>query len=80
MAGNVFEWCADRFHPDTPAHRSDMQVEVRPSPRRVLKGGAWHAGASRLRGSARWSFTPDLRDNVVGFRIAFDCVGFEGAP
>jgi gamma-glutamyl hercynylcysteine S-oxide synthase len=76
MAGNVCEWCADRFRPDTPAHRGDMQVEVRPSPRRVLKGGAWHTGAPRLRASARWSFTPDLRDNVVGFRVAFDCLGF----
>jgi formylglycine-generating enzyme required for sulfatase activity len=52
-----------------------MPVDVRPSPRRVLKGGAWHTGASRLRAAARWSFTPDLRDNVVGFRIAFDCAG-----
>jgi gamma-glutamyl hercynylcysteine S-oxide synthase len=76
MAGNVFEWCVDRFHPDTPDHRGDMQVDVRPSPRRVLKGGAWHTGASRLRAAARWSFTPDLRDNVVGFRVAFDCADF----
>jgi formylglycine-generating enzyme required for sulfatase activity len=76
MAGNVFEWCADRFHPDTPARRGDTQIEARPSPRRVLKGGAWHTGAPRLRASARWSFTPDLRDNVVGFRIVFDCADF----
>lgn len=76
MAGNLFEWCADPFHADGPARRGHMQVEVRQSPRRVLKGGAWHTGAQRLRASARWSFTPDLRDNVVGFRIVFDCVGY----
>jgi formylglycine-generating enzyme required for sulfatase activity len=75
MAGNLFEWCVDPFHEDAPARRRSSRAEQRPSSRRVLKGGAWHTGASRLRASARWSFTPDLRDNVVGFRVVFD--GFE---
>jgi gamma-glutamyl hercynylcysteine S-oxide synthase len=73
MSGNLFEWCVDCFHRDTPERRgSGMLIESRPSLRRVLKGGAWHTGEARLRCSARWSFTPDLRDNVVGIRLAFD--------
>lgn len=74
MAGNVFEWCSDYFHADTPLRRAEYLIEQRVSPRRVLKGGAWHTGASRLRASARWSFGPDFRDNVVGLRIAHSVI------
>lgn len=72
MAGNVFAWCLDPFHFDTPARRqAGALLERRPSPRRVLKGGAWTTGAARLRSAARWSYTPDLRDNILGFRVAY---------
>ena len=46
-------------------------MEKRPSGRRILKGGAWTTGATRLRGSARWFYMPGLRDNVQGFRVAY---------
>jgi formylglycine-generating enzyme required for sulfatase activity len=73
MAGNVFEWCSDFYHFDTPTRRSGHAfVESRPSGRRVLKGGAWTTGDDRIRLAARWSYTPDLRDNILGFRVAFD--------
>jgi iron(II)-dependent oxidoreductase len=73
MSGNVFEWCVDYFHPDTPARRAGENfIEDRPSNRRVLKGGAWTTDADRIRLAARWSYTPDLRDNILGFRVAFD--------
>jgi len=78
MSGNVFEWCTDYYHFDTPARRSGVDfVEDRPSERRVLKGGAWTTDADRIRLAARWSYTPDLRDNILGFRIAFDADHFE---
>ncbi|MCG7585296.1 SUMF1/EgtB/PvdO family nonheme iron enzyme [Photobacterium sp. OFAV2-7] len=73
MAGNLYEWCSDYFHTDTPQKRNmDFYREERVSRRRVLKGGAWTTDASRLRAAARWSYTPDLRDNIIGFRIAQD--------
>jgi formylglycine-generating enzyme required for sulfatase activity len=73
MAGNVHEWCADFFHYDTPTRRTNSNlVEQRPSTRRVLKGGAWTTGSGRLRVAARWSAPTNLRDNVVGIRLACD--------
>ena len=72
MAGNLFEWCLDFFHFDTPAkRRQEALVERRHSGRRMLKGGAWTTGATRLRVSARWFYMPGLRDNVQGFRVAY---------
>jgi len=72
MAGNVHEWTRDAFQFDTPArrHAGDF-VENRPSARRVLKGGAWTTDETRLWISARWSYQPGLRDNVVGFRVVY---------
>lgn len=76
MSGNVYEWCQDFFHADTPAKRSSANLfELRASRRRVMKGGSWGSGASRLRPAARWSSPPELRDNVIGFRLVRDeCV------
>jgi gamma-glutamyl hercynylcysteine S-oxide synthase len=73
MAGNLFEWTLDTFHVDTPAQRTQhLMVEQRVSPRRVAKGGAWTVGESRLRCAARYSAVPELRDNIIGFRVAYD--------
>jgi gamma-glutamyl hercynylcysteine S-oxide synthase len=73
MAGNVYEWCLDFFHSDTPVRRASTNlIEMRPSRRRVMKGGSWGSGASRLRPSARWSSPAELRDNVIGFRLVRD--------
>lgn len=73
MAGNAFEWCLDFFHADTPVLRTSTNlVETRPSRRRVMKGGCWGSGASRLRASARWSSPAEMRDNIVSFRLIYD--------
>ena len=73
MSGNVFEWCSDFFHVDTPRRRCGVCFkETRRSNRRVLKGGAWTTDDDRIRIAARWSYTPDLRDNILGFRVVFD--------
>jgi gamma-glutamyl hercynylcysteine S-oxide synthase len=79
MAGNVYEWCLDFFHSDTPTLRSTANpIELRPSRRRVMKGGSWGSGSSRLRPSARWSSPAELRDNVIGFRLVHDLYASSG--
>jgi len=76
MAGNLYEWCLDFFHVDTPQRRSTLTWnELRPSKRRVLKGGAWTTGAPRLRASARWSLPPEVRDNILGIRLVREGAG-----
>ncbi|HEY2360416.1 MAG TPA: SUMF1/EgtB/PvdO family nonheme iron enzyme [Candidatus Angelobacter sp.] len=80
MAGNLYEWCLDFFHVDTPPRRSAaILAEIRPSRRRLLKGGAWTTGSDRLRASARWSQPPEVRDNIMGIRLVSDHTRPSGA-
>jgi serine/threonine-protein kinase len=56
MAGNVREWCADRF-----AEGSDE---------RVLRGGCWFFASTGARCAGRYALAPGNRGDTVGFRIA----------
>ncbi|MFI7015794.1 formylglycine-generating enzyme family protein [Streptomyces sp. NPDC050164] len=61
VAGNVWEWCADRFD---PAHTS-----------RAMRGGSYLCHASycnRYRVAARTGNDPDSSSGNVGFRVAAD--------
>jgi len=69
MAGNVWEWVADRYlnnyyssspysNPQGPATGSD----------RVLRGGSWNYGWYYLRSAGRYYYGPDNHDNDFGFR------------
>ena len=66
MAGNVYEWCADRYHPYG-------QPPPQGSRRRVLRGGGWSDEPACLRVASRRQDPPDLRGVVVGFRVACGC-------
>jgi formylglycine-generating enzyme len=71
MAGNVWEWCWDRYG----AYSSESGRDPRgPSSgaNRVGRGGAWSSGPPLLRATSRCGFAPVERNGDIGFRIARD--------
>ncbi len=77
MSGNVSEWVADWYADDYYARSPDKNPPGPPSGRyRVIRGGSWkaapHGGIDAFRVSNRYSFTPGLRFDYVGFRCARD--------
>jgi formylglycine-generating enzyme required for sulfatase activity len=63
MAGNVSEWCQDRYLP--------LRTEgpFKPGVLRLLKGGSWASRARDLRCAARQSAPPTYADGYIGFRV-----------
>jgi formylglycine-generating enzyme required for sulfatase activity len=68
MAGNVYEWCWDRYGPypaeavADPAGPADGAVHV-------LRGGAYWGGARVLRSAHRRRDEPEFRRDDVGVRV-----------
>jgi iron(II)-dependent oxidoreductase len=63
MAGNVSEWCRERY---VPLPRSGP---FKPGVLRLLKGGSWISGPRELRNAARQSAPPSYADGYIGFRV-----------
>ncbi len=63
MAGNVSEWCLDRYAPVSASG------PFKPGVLRLLKGGSWFSRARDLRNAARQSAPPDYADGYIGFRV-----------
>jgi sulfatase modifying factor 1 len=64
VLGNVWEWVGDRPGGDDDPSASGW------SKFRVLRGGAWHFGARRLRAAYRTDYSPEGRFPSLGVRIA----------
>ncbi len=63
MAGNVAEWCQDRYVPLRAGG------PFKPGVLRLLKGGSWISGARDLRCAARQAAPPSYADGYIGFRV-----------
>ena len=63
MAGNVWEWCANKYK--TP----DMSNVVQSSDARTLRGGSWGLNSVSCRVGGRFLLQPYYCFNHLGFRV-----------
>jgi len=68
-AGNVWEWCADRYGPYA-ADAADNPRGPASGSGRVVRGGSWSGLPAAARCSHRSSLAPDCRGSDLGFRLA----------
>lgn len=69
MAGNVWEWCRSKYKP-YPYQANDRRETIDDSEdARVLRGGSFNYIRGLARCAFRNSSRPDLRLNLIGFRV-----------
>ena len=71
MHGNVYEWCADYWHPSYAGAPTDGSTWITNGDDRyrVLRGGSWLGHPGFCRSAFRNWYSPGFRDNVIGFRV-----------
>lgn len=73
MTGNVWEWCQDWYQDWYGSYSSSSQYNSTGQSSgsdRVIRGGSWDNSAGVCRSSYCSSYTPDIRNDVLGLRLA----------
>jgi formylglycine-generating enzyme required for sulfatase activity len=71
MHGNVWEWVLDCYKDSYHGAPTDGSAVVLPKcGLRVLRGGSWNYFPQLLRSAYRYATAPDVRLDIVGFRVA----------
>ena len=71
MAGNVQEWCQDRYDAHYYQHSSERDPQGPDGGKdKVLRGGSWRVVVRRVRVANRLRYVPGLRHVDIGFRCA----------
>lgn len=72
MHGNLWEWCADAWHPDYTGAPVDGGVweSQEKGANRVLRGGSWHEPPVNCRSATRLGQPPGDGEDLYGFRVA----------
>jgi formylglycine-generating enzyme required for sulfatase activity len=71
MHGNVWEWCQDNWHDNYNEAPNDGSAWIAGDNNRghILRGGSWLDLPRDCRSAIRFSYYPELRNDVVGFRV-----------
>ncbi|MBI4400493.1 MAG: SUMF1/EgtB/PvdO family nonheme iron enzyme [Nitrospirae bacterium] len=73
MAGNVAEWVADWFDPESYQHETHYNPEGPVvGQEKVFRGGSWNEDPEVARSAGRGARAPDHRSYLIGFRCARD--------
>jgi formylglycine-generating enzyme required for sulfatase activity len=70
MAGNVWEWTATLDAP-YPYNPLDGREDPQAGGRRILRGGCYANPHGYARCACRFRLTPDVRNQFLGFRVAW---------
>ena len=68
MAGNVKEWCYDRYQPGYNPAATQNPVVKKGGDSMVIRGGGWNSKARECQASYRSFRRPEEKDTTIGFR------------